>query len=69
MRPERDLIVTFHPPGNYHYDRDNLIASTKAYQDGIADALGCDDHTFRPAYNFAEPVKGGKIIVQIEAMF
>lgn len=69
LREERDLIITFYPPGHYHYDRDNLIASTKAYQDGLADALGCDDHTFRPAYRFADPIKGGKIVVEIGEMF
>lgn len=62
--PERKLVVTFRPPAKYHYDRDNLIASTKAYQDGIADALGCDDNTFRVEYRFADPVKGGLVTVE-----
>lgn len=69
LRAERQLVVTFCPPSRRRFDRDNLIASTKAYQDGIADALGCDDNTFRPSYKFDEPVKGGKILVEIGELF
>lgn len=69
LRPERDLIITFCPPSRRRFDRDNLIASIKAYQDGIADALGCDDNTFRPAYKFGEPVSGGAVLVESGEMF
>jgi hypothetical protein len=42
-----------------------MIGAFKAGRDGVADALGCDDHTFRPAYHFAEPVKNGRVVVSI----
>lgn len=59
------LTVTFNPPDRQHRDRDNMIASVKAYQDGIADALKTNDHTFRPEYRFGNPTKGGRVVVEI----
>jgi crossover junction endodeoxyribonuclease RusA len=57
--------ITFYPPDRRKRDDDGMIGAFKAGRDGIADALGCDDHTFRPTYKFADPVKGGKVIVEI----
>jgi crossover junction endodeoxyribonuclease RusA len=59
------LTVTFNPPDKQPRDKDNLIASTKAYQDGISDALRCDDSTFDPEYHIGNPVKGGRVVVEI----
>jgi hypothetical protein len=42
-----------------------MIGAFKAGRDGVAEALGCDDYKFRPAYQFGEPVKGGKVVVEI----
>lgn len=54
------LAVTVHPKTRHPIDRDNCVASLKAYCDGIADALGVDDRLFdTPTITFAEPVKGG----------
>lgn len=41
------LVMTFYPPTAHSRDDDGLIAATKAYRDGIADALGIDDSHFR----------------------
>lgn len=38
--------IVFEPPGRYRYDLDNLVARMKAGLDGIADAIGIDDHRF-----------------------
>lgn len=57
--------VTFCPPDHRKRDDDGMIGSFKEGRDGVADALGVDDHKFRPAYIFAEPVKGGKIVVTV----
>ncbi len=62
---EVHLIIAFYPPDNRRRDRDNCIASVKRAQDCIAQAVGVDDHFFRPRYIFGEPVAGGKIIVEI----
>lgn len=59
------LTVTFNPPDRRQYDFDNLISRTKAMQDGIADALGCNDHTFRPDYRLGNPTKGGAVVIEI----
>lgn len=59
--------VTFYPPDHRKRDDDGMIGAFKAGRDGVADALGCDDHTFRPTYHFAEPTKPGKIVIRLEA--
>ena len=59
------MRITFHPPDHRHRDDDNMIASFKAARDGIALALRVDDRVFRPSYHFAEPVKSGRVVVEI----
>lgn len=47
-------------------DAQNLIAGLKAHFDGIADAISVDDkHFAAPTVEFAEPVKNGRVIVQV----
>ncbi|MBN7777748.1 hypothetical protein JYP49_14195 [Nitratireductor aquimarinus] len=59
--------ATFSPPARYRYDDDNLMASIKAYRDGIADALGVDDRMFRTMPPvISEPVKGGNVRIEIK---
>lgn len=63
------LAYTVHPKTRHAIDKDNAIAAMKAYQDGIAAALKVDDSTFEePTITFAEPRKGGAVIVHVEAM-
>lgn len=59
------ITVTFYAPDNRRRDMDNLIASLKAAQDGIADALGVDDHRFEPSYRRGEPCKPGRVEIEI----
>lgn len=61
--------VEFFPPDRRKRDDDGMIGAFKAGRDGVADALGCDDHTFRPTYKLGDPVKGGKIVVEIGELF
>jgi crossover junction endodeoxyribonuclease RusA len=63
------LSITFYPPDRRKRDDDGMIGAFKSGRDGVADALGCDDHTFRPTYRFGEPVKGGAILVEIGELF
>lgn len=58
------LIVTFYPPDR-RGDRVNYPNRCKPFFDGIADALKVNDSRFLPAYQFAEPVKGGRVVVSI----
>ncbi|HKY80627.1 MAG TPA: hypothetical protein VJM09_04060 [Sphingobium sp.] len=64
------LIATFYPkPAGPCPDKDNSSASLKAYQDGIAWALGVDDRHFgEPEIHFAERVKGGKVVIEVVAI-
>lgn len=49
-------------------DRDNCVAAMKAYQDGIAQALGANDRFFAtPKITIGERSKGGNVIVEIGA--
>lgn len=55
-------IIT--PKTRHAIDRDNAVAAMKAYQDGIALALGVDDSLFEtPVIEFAEPLKPGGVEV------
>lgn len=58
------IIVTFYPP-NRRGDRVNFPNRMKPYFDGIADAIKVNDSRFLPSYQFAEPVKNGKVVVVI----
>ena len=54
----------FYPPDRIRRDLDNLIGSCKAYQDGIFDALGINDH--KPSRIEADRCgvfPGGKVII------
>lgn len=58
--------ATFYPKTRNKIDDDNARASLKAYQDGIALALGINDSEFdAPTIHFAEPVKGGRVVIVI----
>ena len=59
--------VTFHPPDRRKRDRDNMIAAFKAGQDGLADALGIDDAILVPTYDTGDPVKGGRVVIELNA--
>lgn len=58
----------FFPPDNRRRDQDNLIASMKAAQDGLADAMGVNDSRFVPTYKLhpkPEGERGGYVRVTI----
>ena len=61
------LRITISPPDRRKRDRDNLQASLKYALDCVAKWMGVDDYLFDPSYTFAEPVPGGKVIVEIGA--
>lgn len=57
----------FHPPDNRNRDIDNLQASMKSANDGIASAIGVDDSTFRYAAPIiGDVVKGGCVVVTVQ---
>ena len=44
-----------------------VIASLKHAQDGVALAWGVNDARFQPTYRWADPVRGGAVIVEVQA--
>jgi len=56
---------TFCPPDRRGRDDDGMEAACKAYRDGLADAMGVDDKRFAAARSVAEPVKGGRVVVDV----
>lgn len=59
------LRITFRPPDRRARDLDNMLASCKAYLDGISDAYGVNDARFVLTLERGEPVKGGCVEVWI----
>jgi hypothetical protein len=60
------VIATFYPP-NRRGDRVNFPNRLKPYWDGLADAMGVNDSRFLPSFVFAEPVKGGRVVLSVIA--
>lgn len=60
------LTWTFYPPNRARRDLDNTIGSCKAYQDGIASAIGVNDNKFESTYRFGD-AGAGLVIVEIAA--
>lgn len=65
-RPIR-LDITFSPPDRRKRDLDGMLSSIKAGLDGLADAMGVNDQRFEFTLRRAEPVKGGRVIIVVEA--
>lgn len=65
--PAAIVSFAYCPPDLRRRDAQNMPSMLKAAVDGIADAMGCDDNKFRVRFPeaFAEPVKGGAVLVTI----
>ena len=59
------VLWTLCPPDKRHRDMDNAIASLKWHQDGVALAWGVNDARFQPTYRWADPVRGGRVTVEV----
>jgi len=57
--------LMFFPPDKRARDWDNMLASMKAGLDGLADAMGVDDSKWRVGFEVVEPVKGGRVMVEV----
>lgn len=58
--------LTFHAPTRAKYDLDNALARMKSGLDGLADVLGVDDCFWSYAMYRGEPVKGGRVVLEVE---
>lgn len=66
--PNARLSFAFHPPLQSRPDLQNMPATMKAYIDGLADAMGCDDRGFVPVWPeaFGPRVKLGAVFITIK---
>lgn len=64
MPPCVNFRLVFCPPTNRARDLDNLVASCKAYLDGMAQAWGVNDSAFRWTATIGEIVPGGRVLVE-----
>lgn len=62
------VSLTFHAPDKRRRDTDNAISSMKSALDGIAEATGIDDSKWQLAFAWGDPVPGGAVQVQLEAV-
>ena len=61
------VTITFQPPDNRRRDTDNMLASCKAYLDGIADALGVDDSRWTLRIERIPAKAPGAVMVRVTA--
>jgi crossover junction endodeoxyribonuclease RusA len=61
--------MTFHPPGDYAYDDDNLVARMKAGIDAVATYIDIDDSkwTLRSISRGEPKPKVGAVVIELEA--
>jgi crossover junction endodeoxyribonuclease RusA len=66
-KPDATIFIEYYPKA-YRGDVHNVPSSLKAYIDGIADAMGCDDRKFVVDYptQWAGKDPKGKIVFRIE---
>lgn len=62
------VSLAFYPPDKRKRDLDNMLAGFKAHLDGIADACGVDDSTWKISLR-KHPCDGqGRVVVTLEAV-
>lgn len=59
------LDIQFSPPDNRKRDLDGMLSSFKQGIDAISNVTGVDDSGFEFSIRKVEPVKGGKVTVEI----
>jgi hypothetical protein len=59
------VVLTFHPPDRRLRDTDGMLSACKSMLDGVADALAVNDRLFDFTLQVREPVKSGRVDVQI----
>jgi crossover junction endodeoxyribonuclease RusA len=61
-----NVSITFHEPDKRRRDMDGMLSQSKNMLDGIADAIGVDDHLWSLSLRRGEVRKGGAVVVEIE---
>lgn len=63
--PAATVSLTFCPPDKRRRDLDGMLSSAKQLLDALAEATGIDDSRFALTIAKGEPVKGGRVLVEI----
>lgn len=58
------MRITFMPPSR-RIDRQNMPHLIKSAIDGLADGWKVNDRRFVPEYVYADPVRGGRVVVEV----
>ncbi len=61
------LVLHFCPPTKRLSDLDNLLSRAKHGIDALAEVMGVNDQCFEFTLRRGEPIKGGRVTVQVEA--
>ena len=66
--PAMHVSIEFRAPDRRRRDADNMLSSCKSLLDGLADASGVDDSRWSITITRGAPVKGGAVIITVEAV-
>jgi len=61
-----DVVITYTPPNRKARDTDNMVASSKAYFDGIVDVIGVDDSKWDITIRREPPREPGEVRLEFE---
>ncbi len=60
------VSLTYYPPDKRRRDLDGMLSASKAFLDGLSDALGVDDHHFRISAQKSDRIcPDGMVVVEI----
>jgi crossover junction endodeoxyribonuclease RusA len=62
------VAITFLPPDNRRRDLDGMLSAIKSGLDGLSDVVGVDDSRWEISIKRGEPVKLGRVIIELEEM-
>lgn len=63
--PGAKVSLTFRPPDNRRRDLDGMLSAFKQGLDALAEATGIDDSKFALTITKGEPVRFGRVVVEI----
>ena len=61
-----NVTITFCEPDRRRRDMDGMLSQSKNMLDGIADAIGVDDHLWSLSLRRGDVRKGGAVVVEID---
>lgn len=60
------VLIMFHPPKNYGFDLDNMLARIKQGLDAVAETIGVDDKDWEEIRLIrGKKVSGGAVVIEV----